>query len=198
MSRLDLAPVAVLFARSDSNYRAVPGADVFDLARDALTFSGGMSVVAHPPCRAWGRLRQFAKPLPHEKAMAVFAVEQVRRWCGVLEHPAHSTLFDACAMPRPGAAADSYGGYTVEVKQFHFGHRAEKLTWLYIVGCDREELPEFPHRHGEPTHCIRPSKAYPRLPSVTKAEREHTPPLLCTWLVDVARRCFARNARAVA
>jgi len=33
--------VAVLFARSDSNYKAIPGCDVYDIERDARTFGGG-------------------------------------------------------------------------------------------------------------------------------------------------------------
>lgn len=55
--------VAVLFARQDSTYKALSGVDVYDIDRDARTFQGGMPVVAHPPCRAWGRLRAFANPL---------------------------------------------------------------------------------------------------------------------------------------
>ncbi|WP_202122885.1 hypothetical protein, partial [Escherichia coli] len=76
--------IAVLFARVDSNYKAMPECDVFDIERDARTFAGGMPVVAHPPCRAWGRLRKFAKPRPDEKALALFAVAQVRAFGGVL------------------------------------------------------------------------------------------------------------------
>ena len=79
--------IAILFARSDSIYHQLD-ADVWDEDRDARQFPGGVQVVAHPPCRAWGRLRRFAKPAPHEKDLARFAVAQVRRWGGVLEHPA--------------------------------------------------------------------------------------------------------------
>lgn len=193
-----MSTVAVLFARADSNYFAIPGCDVFDITRDARTFSGGMPVVAHPPCRSWGRLRQFAKPRPDEKALGVFAVEQVRHFGGVLEHPAHSTLFDACYMPHPGEFPDSFGGYTIEIEQFHFGHRAEKRTWLYVVGVPFDCLPLIPKREGRATHCIRPSRSYPRLPSVTKAEREHTPPALVTWLVEAARRSSVLPLDAVA
>ncbi len=32
---------AVLFARQDSNYKAMAGTDVFDIDRDARTFAGG-------------------------------------------------------------------------------------------------------------------------------------------------------------
>jgi hypothetical protein len=48
--------VAVLFARSDSHYKALPGVDVWDSERDARKWLGGSPVVAHPPCRAWGAL----------------------------------------------------------------------------------------------------------------------------------------------
>lgn len=116
----------------------------------------------------------------------------MRRFGGVLEHPKESTLFDHCGLPKPGDAPDAWGGYTLAVDQFHFGHRARKPTWLYIVGVEREQLPPIPQRRGVPTHCIRPSKAYPRLPSVTKAEREHTPEPLSRWLVEVARRAGFR------
>jgi hypothetical protein len=33
--------VAVLFARANSNYKRLPGVEVYDLARDARTFQGG-------------------------------------------------------------------------------------------------------------------------------------------------------------
>jgi hypothetical protein len=49
--------VAVLFARADSNYKSLPGTDVYDIERDARTYDGPHPVVAHPLYRAWGRLR---------------------------------------------------------------------------------------------------------------------------------------------
>lgn len=181
--------VAVLFARRDSVYKALPGCDVYDIDRDARTWPGGAPVVAHPPCRAWGRLRQFAKPRQDEKELGIFAVEQVRRFGGVLEHPACSTLWMACGMPKPGEFSDDAGGYSLEVEQFHWGHRAEKKTWLYVVGVGPDRLPEMPRREGRPTHCIAPTRGGGvRLPTVTKPEREHTPPELARWLVELARR----------
>lgn len=191
------AQVAVLFARRDSVYKTLPGCDVYDIERDARTFGGGQPVVAHPPCRGWGRLRQFSLATSDELSLGRWAVEVVRTNGGVLEHPAHSTLFAECRLPMPGEFPDAFGGWTLPIEQFHWGHRAEKTTWLYIVGCDFPELPPRPRRNGKPTHCIRPTKSYPRLPSVTKAEREHTPPLLAAWLVDLALRCTTK-ARAVA
>lgn len=106
----EAAPVAVLFARSDSIYRTLPGCDVWDKARNALLWPGRMPAVAHPPCRGWGRLAHFARPEPGELALGLWAVSQVR-WCGgVLEHPAWSKLWPAAGLPRPGEAPDRWGG----------------------------------------------------------------------------------------
>ena len=190
--------VAALFCRADSVYKTLLGVEVYDMERDARTYDGPWPVVAHPPCRAWGRLRQFAKPRHDEKALGPWAVEQVRRFGGVLEHPAESTLFAHCGMPRPGRFPDEFGGWTLPIEQWCFGHRAEKATWLYIVGCGPEVTPMVPVRYGRATHCIRPTKSYPRLPSVTKAEREHTPPDLAAWLVELARRCSAVESKVAA
>lgn len=184
-----MTEVAVLFARSDSVYKTLPGCDVYDAERDARTFDGGRQVVAHPPCRAWGRLRQFANPRADERNLGRLAVALVRECGGVLEHPAESTLWKAQMLPRPGEGRDQWGGWTLPINQHWWGHRAEKATWLYIVGCDPADIPDMPIKLGRATHCIRPTKSYPRLPSVTKAEREHTPPDLAVWLVELARRC---------
>lgn len=180
--------VAVLFARTDSVYKTLPQCDVYDIERDARTWPGGCPVVAHPPCRAWGVLRQFAKPRDDEKALAPWAVEQVRTWGGVLEHPERSTLWPNVGLPEPGQR-DEFGGWTLVIHQHWWGHRAQKPTRLYIVGCPGSDIPEIPLVLGRATHCIRPTKSYPRLPSVTKPEREHTPEALARWLVDLASRC---------
>lgn len=183
------AEVAVLFARSDSVYKTLPGCEVWDMERDARTYDGPWPVVAHPPCRGWGRLRRFAKVRSDERNLARLAVSLVREFGGVLEHPAESTLWQAQRLPIPGAGRDQFGGWSLGIQQHDFGHRAEKSTWLYVVGCSPDAIPALPLPLTKATHCIRPTKSYPRLPSVTKAEREHTPPLLAEWLVELARRC---------
>src|SRR5690606_21601410 len=65
------------------------------------------------------------------------AVDQVRRWGGVLEHPAFSRLWDAMDLPRPSELPDEYGGWSIEVNQCAWGHVAKKPTWLYFVGVPR-------------------------------------------------------------
>lgn len=180
--------VAVLFARRDSVYKTMPQCDVYDIDRDARTYTGSLPVIAHPPCRLWGTMRRFSIADESEKDLALWAVDVVRSNGGVLEHPASSTLWAEKPLPRPGSV-DEFGGWTLPIHQQAFGHRAQKPTFLYIVGCAPSDVPEFPLVLGRATHCIRPGKKYPRLPSVTKAEREHTPPALAAWLVDLAQRC---------
>lgn len=181
--------VTVLFARQDSVYKTMPNTDVYDISRDARTWTGNTPVIAHPPCRAWGRLRTFANPRPDEKQLAVFAVDQVRRCGGCLEHPASSTLWSNQALPLPGQGRDDWGGWTMPVDQNWFGHRAQKATWLYIVGIDPNRLPPYPLTLGLATHVIgtpRPGPNGRKRPEITKAEREHTPREFAEWLLLVA------------
>ncbi len=180
--------VTVLFARADSVYKTLPGLDVWDKERDARKWSGGNPVVAHPPCRAWGRLRTFANPEPGEKELAIWAVDQVRRFGGVLEHPHGSTLWDEMGLPEPGKR-DFAGGWTLPVLQFWWGHRAEKATDLYIVGCEPKDIPPMPFVMGEPTHVVQSRKRFDHRPHISKAERQHTPLAFAMWLVELARRC---------
>jgi hypothetical protein len=190
---LTLPTVAALFVRADSIYKTMPGVDAWDEARDARRWRGGCPIVVHAPCRGWGRLRQFSHATEEERQMAVLAIWLVRLHGGVFEHPAESTLWVHMGLPRPGASPDAYGGYSIEVRQCDHGHRAEKLTWLYVVGCHVDNLPAMPPR-AEPTGVIKPQRGIPRgLPIVTKREREATPPAFARWLVDLARRCRVRQ-----
>jgi len=194
--------VAILFARSDSHYKAIAGCDVWDIERDARKWPGGNPVVAHPPCRAWGRLSYFAKPREGEKDLAIQAVAHVRQFGGVLEHPFRSKLWPTLNLPLPvPGERDEFGGWTLLISQHWWGHRAEKLTYLYIVGCEPNDIPPIPLHLGHATHVIAQSrnrrkdgrrlrKGMPGWrPEVTKAELEHTPPQLAAWLVDLAQRC---------
>lgn len=191
--------VSVLFARADSNYKLLPGVDVWDAERDARNFPGGTPVVAHPPCRAWGMLANKAKPRRGERALAIFAVRQVRQYGGVLEHPKGSKLWKRAGLPAPGQR-DRFGGWTLGVDQHWWGHRAKKSTLLYICGCEPREMPPIPLTLTEPTHVVssgyapHPGHRHRSMkPEISKAEREHTPPAFAEWLCEVARRCARKR-----
>lgn len=187
--------VAVLYCLPDNRciYRFIEGAEVWDEARDARTFPGGFSVVAHPPCGPWGQMRQFCKLGDGAKELAPLAVEQVRQNGGVLEHPAGSSLWPTLGLPRPGEAPDAFGGYTLQVDQWDFGHLARKRTWLYIVGATPDRLPPPPPpREGVPM-LMRPHRGYDPVACsgrhVPKSQRSVTPRAFAEWLVETARRC---------
>lgn len=186
-----LTEIAVLFARRDSVYKMLPGCDVWDADRDALKWPGGHPVIAHPPCRAWGRLRTFANPEPGEKELAIWAVEQVRKFGGVLEHPAQSTLWEHCKLPF--SYIDEFGGWTLQAPQWWWGHKAEKNTWFYIVGIHPVHLPEIPMKLGEPEFVVQSRKRSDYRPHIPKADRERTPEQLAHWLCQVARETRVRD-----
>lgn len=171
-------PVSVLFARSDSCYNDLVS-DVWDALRDARNYSGDNAVVCHPPCRGWGRLSHLAKPRPDEKALALFAVKQIRRCGGVLEHPWGSKLWGAAALPAPGLV-DDWGGFTLLLDQGWWGHQAPKPTYVYVCGASRSDVPDMP---------VRIERAKGRTMKLSPADRERTPPLFARWLVLLASRC---------
>lgn len=182
--------VAVLYARADSYYKALPSVEVYDASRDARTFPGGCPVVAHPPCRAWGNFARFAKPRHDEKELALHALCMVRLNGGVLEHPVGSTLWPFAGLPHPAEGLDRWGGFTWVVDQYWWGHKAQKRTRLYIVGIRPHELPPYPLQLGRAPYVIgdvgRASKGNKR-PEISKADREHTPPNFAEYLVTLAR-----------
>lgn len=198
--------VAALFVRKDSIYKTMPGVDAWDVDRDARNWPGGESLIAHPPCAQWGTLSHMAHENAAEKELAVRSVALIRRWGGVLEHPVRSKLWAFLALPM-GAEPDEHGGWTLIVSQRWWGHRAEKQTNLYIVGCAPRDIPPMPFAIGR-AHYIcaggaganareakRRRQCAPewRRPSISHAEREHTPPAFATWLVELANRCSAQQ-----
>lgn len=179
--------VAVLFAREDSIYKDYPECDVYDINRDARNYNGNLPVIAHPPCRSWGKLKGLANPAPGERELAYFSVDQVRKNGGVLEHPAYSSLWKAANLPVKGF--DNYGGWTFFINQSWFGHKAEKKTWLYIVGCHPRNIPDYNIVFDAVTYVIsssaKTSPNYKR--QVTKKERESTPETLAQYLIELAK-----------
>lgn len=133
--------IAALYVEKDGAYFGLPGVDPWDEARDARKYRGPWPVVAHPPCQRWGRFWHGSTRKPHQFKMGDdggcfrAALLAVRRYGGVLEHPADSHAwahFGLTQPPRSGGwvRADAYG-WTCYVEQGHYGHMARKGTWLY-------------------------------------------------------------------
>ena len=141
----DDATVAALFVETGGCYFGLPGVDPWDEARDARLYAGPHPVVAHPPCQRWGRFWHGSPRKPHQFTLGddggcfAAALAAVRKWGGVLEHPADSHAWDAFGLrkpPRSGGwvSADWHGGWTCYVEQGFYGHAARKGTWLYACG----------------------------------------------------------------
>jgi hypothetical protein len=194
-----MRPVAALFCRGDSIYKTLPDVDVWDKERNALNWQGGCPVVAHPPCRGWGRLAHFSNATQEEKDLAPWAVHQVQKFGGVLEHPWTSKLWKHMNLPEVGRR-DKFGGFTLNVPQFWFGHKAEKNTSLYVCGLDPKDCPGSPFKLGEPEFVVCQSRDRVKgerinmgkndcrwKPEMKKTERDYTPLIFALWLVDLAR-----------
>jgi hypothetical protein len=173
--------VAVLCVARKSIYRSLPGVECYDVNRDVRTFQGGMPVVGHPPCRSWSAFCSHqAKPGPGEKELGPLVVEWLRKCGGILEHPAHSRLFAACALPRPGWTSRG-DCWSASVSQAWWGDTRTKNTWLCFFGISPNDV-EWPLRLHEPVGDRRRWKA------MCSQQRSATPPQMAQWLVETARR----------
>ena len=143
--------IAALFVLPDGPYAELPNVDVWDEARDARTYAGPYPVVAHPPCERWGRYwhggpsARVRRVKGDDNGCFAAALSAVRTWGGVLEHPEASSAWDAFGLKKPPrfggwVNADFLGGWTCCVDQGHYGHRAQKATWLYACGVSPPSL----------------------------------------------------------
>ena len=186
--------IAVLFAQARGTYAGFPDVDVWDKDRDARRYSGPYPVVAHPPCARWCRLAGLVEAvhgIPRGEDGGCFraALESVRAFGGVLEHPAHSAAFDAHGLSRPARGGWQRcldGGWVTEVFQGNYGHRAAKATWLYAF---RAVVPSLDWRLCESTETIASSRRVGDRTEVTKSERSATPPAFRDVLLSMARSC---------
>ena len=106
-------------------------------------------MVAHPPCARWSRLAGFTEARfgyrrGDDAGCFAAALAAVRRWGGVLEHPAYSKAFDAYGLAEPlwrgGWTLGLDGGASCYVEQGRYGLPAKKATWLYAYGVELAEL----------------------------------------------------------
>lgn len=135
--------LAALYVQRDGIYYDLPNVDPWDEARDARLYDGPYPVVAHPPCGRWCQLasvnqKRWGAKIGDDGGCFEAALRVVRRWGGVLEHPAYSLAWSTYALPRPtrGLWVRSLWdeGWVTEVSQSAYGHPARKRTWLYLVG----------------------------------------------------------------
>jgi hypothetical protein len=142
--------VAALYVDPKGVYAGLPDVEVWDEERDARKYAGPWPVVAHPPCARWCRLAGFTESRfglkrGDDGGCFAAALAAVRKWGGILEHPAYSDAWKAFGLPRPvtwhgwtTSLLDS--GASAYVEQGRYGLPVKKATWLYAVGVILPEL----------------------------------------------------------
>jgi hypothetical protein len=146
--------VAALYVATGGCYFGLPDVDPWDVHRDARKYDGPYPVVAHPPCFLWVNLaavnwKRYRRDLPawypggNDGGCFAAALAAVRKFGGVLEHPADTHAFAAFGLARPTLGWQrtmNRDEYVCEVWQSAYGHRARKRTWLLYVGAPPHEL----------------------------------------------------------
>ena len=157
--------IAALYVLTDGPYAGDPEIDLWDEARDARKYDGPYPVIAHPPCERWGRYwgggpsARVKRKLGDDDGCFAAALESVRKWGGILEHPEASHAFRHFGLRRPERkgqwwpSGSRVGEWVCCVEQGNYGHLARKATWLFAVGCDRPDLvwgaaPRSPYHVG--------------------------------------------------
>lgn len=167
----DEVGIAALYVETGGCYFGLPGVVVVGHGEDhadasttvhldGRTYKGPWPVVAHPVCKRWGRFWHGSTRKPHQFKLGddggcfEHALASAREFGGVIEHPCDSKAwahFNLNKPPRSGGwvPADMFGGWTCCVDQGHYGHFANKLTWLVVYGVDPADLPELIWGKGE-------------------------------------------------
>lgn len=219
--------IAALYVDPKGVYANDPRFDCWDEERDARLYDGPHPVVAHPPCSRWCRLAglveaRWGHKRGEDGGCFSSALESVRRWGGVLEHPAHTDAWAAHELPNPGYRgwqATICGGWVCYVEQGRYGHLAKKGTWLYALGGEPPSLRwgwrrdtdcdwDAPRDHykrkadGQPqalalvSWCGNHVKSGDVRPRLGKRAAKATPPEFRDELVRICQAVSAREALA--
>ncbi len=187
--------IAALFVQENGVYYGLPNVDPWPESRDARKYAGPWPVVAHPPCSRWCQLayinqKRYGHKVGDDGGCFEFAIASVRRWGGVLEHPARSYAWSVHGLWEP----DRRGwtkmigdpGWTCEVSQRAYGHRARKLTWLYYVGANPPPSLDWstPNPEAQVSFCKNHGNS--PLPRLSKKAASATPPAFRDLLISIA------------
>lgn len=219
MSEQPIEPrnIAALYVDPRGCYAGLDGVDLWDEARDARLYDGAAPVVAHPPCTRWCQLaglvqHRWGYRVGDDGGCFAAALAAVRRWGGVLEHPALTRAWPAFGLNEPPAgggwvpASLDGDGWVCSVEQVAYGHPARKATWLYAVGCELPSLRWGSTRgSGRPTiggmykgaaaqvsYCRNHSSRLDTMPRISKRAASATPHEFRDVLIAMARSVHDR------
>lgn len=174
--------------------------------RDARLYDGPPPVVAHPPCQLWVNLaavnwKRYKRQKPawypggDDGGCFESALASVRRYGGVLEHPAYSHAWEHHQLvppnlsgwsreywPNEGPCRKLQFYWVCEVRQAAYGHKCEKRTWLLY--CGKTPPFELDWSTTKGTHQI--GWFDRRKPTVSKREASATPVKFAETLIALA------------
>ena len=189
--------VAALFVQKGGHYFGLDGVEPWDESRDARKYLGPHPVVAHPPCSRWCQLayinqKRYGHKVGDDGGAFRFALDAVRQYGGVLEHPAFTYAWPAFDLPRPprmGWWRTIEGAWVCQVAQSAYGHRARKRTWLYYMRNSGKRPPELQWHEPAPTAQVSFCKNHGNspLPRLSKKEANRTPIPFRDMLLSLAR-----------
>lgn len=193
--------IAALYVQTNGVYFGLDDVDPWDEARDARLYEGPWPVVAHPPCARWCMLAPLNAsmhahlPVGDDGGTFAAALDAVRRFGGVLEHPAYSYAWPAFHLPRPRRGGWTQtlldDGWVTEVSQAAYGTPVRKRTWLYYVGPEPHALdwsePECIHIVGDLGSGNTRRRGDEWVAGVQYAHASATPPAFRDVLLDMAR-----------
>lgn len=196
--------VAALYVECRGVYFDKPDIRPYCVCMDAKGYEGPYPVIAHPPCSRWSALASLTEATHGYKVgddggCFKAALESVRTYGGVLEHPAQSKAYDAFGLPHPkpgeGWTHVRDDEWVCYVEQFHYGHKARKATWLFYVGhiplpCISERADDSRIKFAITTGGVLGSKARANArgkETMDKSEHSTTPPAFREYLLRLAR-----------
>ncbi len=187
--------IAALYVETGGCYFGLPDVDPWDVARDARLYDGPWPVVAHPPCQLWVNFAalnfkryggEHNRP-GNDGGCFASALSAVRKYGGVLEHPAFSNAWRAHNLRKP-TGIGWFGGpqeWVCEVWQSAYGHKARKRTWLLYCGKRPRQL-----RWERPTGSHQVGWFDRIKPSLGKSQAKATPPKFRDELLKLAEQAF--------
>lgn len=191
--------IAALYVETNGAYFGLPDVDPWDEVRDARLYTGPWPVVAHPPCQRWGQMAivNFARyggehnRLGNDGGCFESALRAVRTYGGVLEHPAKSRAWARYGLTKPsvnGWTSCVLGGWTCEVWQSAYGHRANKATWLYYYGPGEPPALNWARPTGSHQIGFHDQRGKVRnKPTLSKREASATPTEFRNLLISIAQ-----------
>lgn len=186
--------VAALFVESKGIYPTLLE-NWWNETKDARLYRGPFPVVCHPPCQRWSILAPLIESMHgyrvgDDGGCFASALQSVRRYGGVLEHPAETFAWRHFDLVRPatvGWTRCNQLEWVCEVWQSAYGHLAAKRTWLFYCGSTRPSELRWDRFPGSHQVARLPNKNGITKPSLNSYAAIASPIDFAECLIELAR-----------